>query len=56
MPIAQKPKRNESTYERLNQTLERLTALVQSSRGMSNKELAKMADQLGELCAKWNRR
>ena len=56
VPIAQKPKRNESTYERLNQTLERLTALVQSSRGMSNKELAKMADQLGELCAKWNRR
>ena len=56
VPITQKPKRSAATYDRLTQTLDRLTALVQSSRGLSNKELAKMADQLGELCSKWNRR
>lgn len=56
VPIIQKPKRSAATYDRLTQTLDRLTALVQSSRGLSNKELAKMADQLGELCSKWNRR
>lgn len=56
VPIAQKPRRSAMTYDRLAQTLDRLTALVQNSRGLSNKELAKMADQLGELCSKWERR
>lgn len=56
VPIQQKPRRSAMTYDRLSQTLSRLTALVQSSRGLSNKELAKMADQLGELCTKWERR
>lgn len=54
--IAQKSRRSAMTYDRLTQTLDRLTALVQNSRGLSNKELAKMADQLGELCSKWDRR
>ena len=56
VPIQQKPRRSAMTYDRLSQTLSRLTALVQNSRGLSNKELAKMADQLGELCSKWERR
>ena len=56
VPIQQKPRRSAMTYDRLTQTLSRLTALVQNSRGLSNKELAKMADQLGELCSKWDRR
>lgn len=51
-----KPKRNSMIYNRLTQTLERMTAMIQDSRGLSNKELAKMADQLNELCAKWERR
>lgn len=54
--ITQKPQRNVMTYDRLSQSLDRLTALVQNSRGLSNKELAKMADQLGELCSKWDNR
>ncbi len=56
VPIAQKPRRVAMTYDRLTQTLERITALIQNSRELSNKELAKMADQLGELCTKWERR
>ena len=44
-----------ATYDRLKVALDRISALVQSSRGLSNKELAKMADQLTELCAKWER-
>ncbi|MDD6268877.1 MAG: MBL fold metallo-hydrolase [Oscillospiraceae bacterium] len=43
------------TYDRLKVALDRITAFVQSSRGLSNKELAKMADQLTELCSKWER-
>lgn len=43
------------TYDRLKTALDRISALVQSSRGLSNKELAKMADQLSELCSKWER-
>lgn len=56
IPIAQKPHRAAMTYDRLKQALERITAVIQNSRGLSNKELAKMADQLGELCSKWERR
>ncbi|MGN0593475.1 MAG: MBL fold metallo-hydrolase RNA specificity domain-containing protein [Ruminococcus sp.] len=44
-----------ATYDRLKVALDRISALVQSSRGLSNKELARMADQLTELCAKWER-
>ncbi len=43
------------TYDRLKVALDRISALVQSSRGLSNKELAKMADQLTELCVKWEK-
>lgn len=55
-PKPAKVNRNVATYERLTHALERVTSLVQDSRGYSNKELAKMADQLNELCAKWERR
>lgn len=44
-----------AAYDRLNVALDRISALVQSSRSLSNKELAKMADQLSELCAKWEK-
>ncbi len=54
--IQQKSQRSAATFDRLKNTLERLTALVENSRGYSNKELAKMADQLGELCNKWGNR
>ena len=42
-------------YRRLETAMERLESLVRSRKGYSNKELAKMADQLSELCAKWER-
>jgi metallo-beta-lactamase family protein len=42
-------------YERLYTALDRMTALVQNAKGFSNKELARMTDQLTELCAKWER-
>ncbi len=44
-----------ATYDRLKIALDRLTAIVQGSRGLSNKELAKMADRLNELCTKWEK-
>lgn len=55
-PIVQKAKRSTTTYDRLTQVMQRITAVIQNSRGLSNKELAKMADQLSELCTKWERK
>ncbi len=48
-------RKSSATYDRLKVALDRVTALIQSSRGLSNKELAKMADQLTELCTKWEK-
>lgn len=57
VPIASTGKgRSVATYDRLIQTLEKITAKISESRGLSNKELAKMADQLNELYAKWERK
>ncbi len=56
-PVMQKPNaRATATYERLIQMVEKMQTLVQDSRGLPNKELAKMADQLNELCTKWERK
>ncbi len=56
VPIVKSANRKSSaTYDRLKIVLDRVTAIVQSSRGLSNKELAKMADQLTELCSKWEK-
>lgn len=46
-------KRNKSVYERLLVALFRLTRLVESCRGKSNKELAKLTDQINNLCDKY---
>ena len=40
-------------YQRLMTSLERLTALVDSSKGRTNKELARMADRINDLCSKF---
>lgn len=42
-----------ASYERLLVALNRITTCVQNSKELSNKELAKMADQLIALCDKW---
>ncbi|MBQ8687179.1 MAG: MBL fold metallo-hydrolase [Ruminococcus sp.] len=48
-------RKSSAAYDRLRAALDRVSSIVQSSRGLSNKELAKMADQLNDLCAKWER-
>ena len=45
--------RPSTAYQRLVASLDRLTALVQSSKGLTNKELGKMADTIANLCNKW---
>ena len=54
-PIAvAKPKPAESTpYLRLKAAAERLEKIVSLSSGLSNKELAAMADTLNNICSKW---
>ena len=42
-----------TAYQRLVASLDRLTAIVQSSKGLTNKELGKMADTIANLCQKW---
>lgn len=53
VPIHDKAKRNSTIYDKLNQSVSRLQAMVENSRGYSNKDLAKMTDQLNELLLKW---
>ncbi len=47
-------KRN-SVYERLVLSGERLISVVHSSKGRANKDLARFADQINNLCEKWTR-
>ena len=42
-----------TAYQRLLASLDRLSAIVQSSKGLTNKELGKMADTIANLCSKW---
>ena len=42
-------------YVRLERTGERLMAIIRQNRKLSNKDLAKFADQLNALCDKWMR-
>uniref|UniRef100_UPI0040573BFD MBL fold metallo-hydrolase RNA specificity domain-containing protein n=1 Tax=Agathobacter sp. TaxID=2021311 RepID=UPI0040573BFD len=56
--LAEKRKTKKSTstvFDRLVSVGARLTALIQKSEGMANKDLAKFADQLNSLCDKWER-
>ena len=41
-------------YQRLLSALDRLTALVNKSSGLTNKDLAKLTDTINNICAKWN--
>lgn len=40
-------------YQRLCASLDRLSALVAASKGLTNKDLAKLTDSINNLCAKW---
>ena len=45
--------RKDSIYGKLTAALARLTALVGTFRGRTNKDVAKFADQINMLCDKW---
>lgn len=42
-----------TSYQRLCASVDRLSALVKASKGLTNKELAKMTDTINNLCSKW---
>lgn len=48
-----KQKRSDSVFDRLMGAAKRLLSIVERSRGKSNKELAKFADQVNQLADKW---
>ncbi len=50
--LKKKPVRN-PVFDRLYQAGQRLLRLIEQSRGLSNRELGKFADQVNELCKKW---
>jgi len=45
--------RNDSIFDRLLNAGKRLMAVIERSRGRSNKDLAKFADQVNQLADKW---
>jgi len=48
-------KRTATIYDRLIEAGKRLTRVIEKSRGLANKDLAKFADQIQALCDKWER-
>ena len=52
---AKRRKQSNTIYERLVASGKRVMKLIESMRGVSNKELAKFADQLNNLCDKFSR-
>ena len=49
-------RRANAAFERLTQAGKRLIAIIQNSRGLSNKELARFTDQVNALCDKYLRK
>ena len=49
-------RRANAAFERLTQAGKRLMAIIQNSRGLSNKELARFTDQISALCDKYQRK
>ena len=49
-------KRAKAVFERLVQAGQRLLDVIDQNRGCANKDLAKFADQINELCSKWERK
>ena len=47
--------RQNAVYERLFQAGKRLLHIIEKNRGLANRELAKFADQVINLCNKWDR-
>ena len=54
VPIVRKSESKPNTvYARLLSVLDRLTKLIKNSEGRTNKDLAKLADKLTDVCDKW---
>jgi len=49
-------KRSKAVFERLVQAGQRLIMVIEQNKGCANKDLAKFADQINELCNKWERK
>ena len=49
-------KRAVAVFERLMQAGQRLLAVIEQNKGLANKDLAKFADQINDLCNKWERK
>ena len=49
------PDKPSSVYTRLVAVVDRLTSLVKKSKGRTNKDLARLADRLTEICDKWEK-
>ena len=49
-------KRAAAVFERLVQAGKRLMTVIEQNRGCANKDIAKFADQINELCNKWERK
>jgi len=49
-------KRSKAIFERLMQAGQRLLNVIEQNKGCANKDLAKFADQINELCNKWERK
>ena len=57
IPIVASPKKKAASdvFGRLLAVGERLIGVIKKNEGVSNKDLAKFADQLTALCDKWDR-
>ena len=54
--IEKRDHRVEHIFRRILHLLERLIAVINNSRGLSNKELARFTDQINALCEKYLRK
>ena len=52
---AKTAKQTSTVYDRLMDCGKRLTGLIEGSKGLTNKDLARFADQIQALCEKWEK-
>lgn len=51
--LLEKKTKPNTAYQRLLASLDRLSAVVKSSKGLTNKDLSKLTDTINNLCSKW---
>ena len=55
VPVRRGKQKPSPAMARLKAALQRLTDLVEQSQGRANKDLARLADRIQELCDKWEK-